>query len=124
MDHISNIDLPQSDASAYRSGNARVHKVQLYVINLGLVGADSSIELALKRALGIELLFGNYAIFIELLKSLQVQPGIFERGLVFEASSLGLAQLHFIRARVNFRQQLAFLYLLPLFYVDLDQLAI
>ena len=77
------------------------------VVHLGLVSAHRAIKLGLKRALGIELLLGNYAVFIELLKSLKVEPDIFQRGLVFEERRLRLAQLHFVWPGIDHRQQLA-----------------
>ena len=79
---------------------------------------------AFERSLRIELLLGNYAIFIELLKSFQIQPGIFQCGLVFEEGRLRLAELHFIGAWINFRQQFALLYLLSFSYVHFNQLAV
>ena len=77
-----------------------------------------------RGTLSIELLFGNDAILGELLKPLKVQTGVFQRGLVFEEGRLCLTQLHFIGARINLRQQLAFLDLLPFFEVDVYELAV
>ena len=61
--------LAQSNPPAYRRRNARVYQVQLYIIDLRLVCARRTFKLAYQRILSVQLLLGNYPVFIKLLKS-------------------------------------------------------
>src|SRR5205807_6427975 len=123
-DNVANIHQAQADAATHGGGDARVDQIQLDGIDLRLVGAHRSFELSGLRSLRIELLFGNYALFEQGLKSLQIKIGILERSLIFEQVGLHLAQLHLIRPWIDYRQQIASLDLLAFLKCYLNKLAI
>ena len=101
-----------------------VGKVQLGIIDLGIVGTHQTFLLGHQRFLCVVLLLGDYALLVEIGIALQIAPRIFEVCLVLELCRFSLRDLHFVRSRVDQREFIAFADVLSFAEIHLHQLAI
>src|SRR6266849_5369159 len=124
VNHVAGINQPQSDAPVDGRSNVAITELKFCIINLCLVGADSSLLLVYQGLLRINLLPGDDSRRQKTGEAIEIQFGVVELGLVFEQLRLGLAKLHLKGTRINHRQQITFSDGLSFFESDGDKLPI
>ncbi|MNT13948.1 hypothetical protein D3C72_1489330 [compost metagenome] len=124
LNHIAGVDQAQADASGDGRGDPRIVELQVGVVHLAAAGLHLPLVLLHQGFLGIQQLAGDGVPAPELAVALQVEPGMHQQRLVPGQLAAGLGQHHLERPRVDFRQQLAGLDLLPLGKMQAQQLAI
>ncbi len=110
---VARIDQARADATAHRRDDARVAELHLRKVDLRVVGLHGGLELPDQRLLGIELLLGRGLLRVEVGVALEVDARVAELREVARALRLGLLELCLEGARVELREELAFLHVLP-----------
>ncbi len=83
--------------------------MQLGAVDVGLILLDGALVLRHQRALRIQLLAGNGIRLEQFLVALQIDLGVVQQSLVVRQRGLSHVELHLIRPRVDFGQNLALL---------------
>ncbi len=103
----------------------RVDEIQLRIVDGCLVGADSPFQLVCRSLLGVHLLLRHRSgIVQQTFEALVVQSRIFKLRLIARQAGPGLVESHLERPRIDDRQQVALIYVLPFFEIDLRQLSV
>ena len=122
---VPNIHKAQPDPAIDGRSNVAIGKVQLCRINLGLVHLDSSFILADEGFLRINLLLRHaQAFLVDGLIPLEISLRILKSGLILGELPLRLIELRLVWPRVNFKERIALVDLLPFGVVDLHDLTI
>jgi len=100
----------------------RVAELGFGVFDRRLIGFDPGLFLSDLRSLRGDLLLGCKPLFCQRDISAEIDPPIFEMGLIAAEISLRLVELRLIGARIELGQELAFFDQLAIFKVDADDL--
>ena len=119
MNHVSRIHQSQSNSSINRGSDVAIGQVQPGVFDLRLVSAYQAFLLRHGGFLSVVLLLGDHSLLVKVGITLQVAFGIFEVRLVLEFRRLSLSNLHLVRPRVNGREFITLVNLLPFPKVNL-----
>ena len=113
----------ESGDAVERGDEPGIAELRLVVFNGGLVDLDLCIELIDGGLLIVAQLAGGGILFDEFGVALEVEFSIVEMRLVVTEGSLRLVELRLIGARIDLREQIAFLDELAFLEVDADQLS-
>ena len=121
---IAGIDLPQTDAPVRRRDDVAIGQVELLRLDLRLVVIDRALVLFDGPHLVLIGLPGDRLLVGERSVALEVHLRLFERRFVAGELRPVLFQGHFVRPRIDQRQQLSLLDQLPLLEPDAHQITV
>ncbi len=121
---VADIDQAQPNPPTDRRGHVRIHDLEFGAVNRSLITLDGAFKLPDLRPLGVDLLLGNNAFFVQKLKALVVHLHVAELRLILSQLPLGLLELNLEGARIDVDQVLALVDELAFLEVDLGDLAI
>jgi hypothetical protein len=124
VDHVAGVDLAQTKAARDGRRDFRERQLQLGVVDLSLVARNRRFVLPYQRRLRVDLLLGNRVLCEQRLIAFEVDTRVGEQRLILCHLSVHLLELHFERARIDFREQLTRFDDLPLVEEHAIQLAI
>ena len=124
LDVIAGVNLAQPDAAGDRRDDAAIGQVQLLGVDLGLIGLHDRRLLLHRRRLGVEGLARDRVLCDERLVALQIDLGVFQRGLILRQLRLGLSQRDLVGPRVDLGEEIALVDHLAFLEGDLDELPV
>ncbi len=98
--------------------------MQFFVVNLRLIGADSSLQLSYSGVLRIHLLLCDNTLFVQLVIPCIVDSGVVELGLVSGQLPFHLLQSHLEGPGIDFREEIALAHKLALLEINLLELPV
>lgn len=115
---VAHVGLLEARATGYGRRHTRVGQLQLRVVHGRLLGLDRAFELAHQSLLRLQLLSRQRVLGQQVAVAGQVEPGVFQLGLVARQRAFSLRKCRLQRARVDLRQQLAGLHRLTFLEVQ------
>ena len=124
MHDVAGVDQARSHAAVHRRGDAGEAQLHLGELHLCGVGLHGRFELVHQRLLRVDLLLRGGVLRDQRGVALEVGARVDELGLVLGFCRLRLCELGLQRARVELREQLAGLDVLPFDKADLVELPV
>src|SRR5882762_9306298 len=124
MNDIADIDQAQPNSPTDWRSHMRIHDLEFGAVNRTLITLNGAFKLPDLRPLGVDLLLGNNAFFVQKLKALVVHLHVAELRLILSQLPLGLLELNLEGARIDVDQVLALVDELAFLEIDLGDLAV
>ena len=107
VNDVAGIHEAQPDSPGDRRGDPRIHQLQLGSVDLPLIRLDDPFRLANQGLLGIQLLFRDQLLPVEIPVTLQIELGVLQQRLIARHLAFHLGQLRLEGAGIDFSQQFA-----------------